>query len=127
VIGSRKIVFAGCARLDYEIRLFGSRLDDSSRGGDVDRSRLKRRLRSELEEILDPPVDLVIQERFLPLKLVSEIARREDIPLQGGDVSRFLDPQAFPSPADVSQCRQRREIPLCCPGRPAFRYGDDGR
>ncbi len=77
--------------IEYEVRLFGSRLDDNAKGGDVDlylelsglnathRARLKRQLRGVLEEMLDLPVDLVIQERFAPLKLVSEIARRDGV------------------------------------------------
>ncbi|MGR9098991.1 MAG: nucleotidyltransferase domain-containing protein [Gammaproteobacteria bacterium] len=77
----------------YRLFLFGSRLNDLAKGGDVDlylevdsvdpviQAQLKRRLRVELEESLDLPVDLIVQERQKPLKLVSEIARREGLPL----------------------------------------------
>jgi predicted nucleotidyltransferase len=79
--------------IDYDLRLFGSRTNDDAKGGDVDLYlevdgltpeecvKLKFRLHGELEEALDLPVDLVIQDRSWPLKLVSKIARREGIPL----------------------------------------------
>ena len=73
----------------YQLGLFGSRLNDESRGGDVDiylevtglgkqeQQRIKRRLRPRLEEMLDLPVDLVMQDSAEPLTLVSKIAREK--------------------------------------------------
>lgn len=79
------------SQVRWELRLFGSRLDDELRGGDVDlylelegmnaeeRMQLKRRLRPALEELLDCPVDLVIQDRNAPLKAISGIARSQGL------------------------------------------------
>ena len=76
-----------------ELRLFGSRLNDRARGGDVDlyvevagldttrSAELKRRLSRRLQEALDLPVDLVVQQRERPLKLVSRIAREQGVRL----------------------------------------------
>jgi predicted nucleotidyltransferase len=73
----------------YQLGLFGSRLNDEARGGDVDiylevtgiekqeQQRIKRRLRPRLEEMLDLPVDLVIQDSADPLTLVSKIAKEQ--------------------------------------------------
>ena len=73
----------------YQLTLFGSRLNDDARGGDVDiyleiaglareeRQILKRRLRPRLEEMLNLPVDLIIHDRTEPLTLVSKIAREQ--------------------------------------------------
>lgn len=80
-----------------DLRLFGSRLNDRARGGDVDlylevtgldstqSAELKRRLRVCLKEVLDLPVDLVLQQREKPLKLVSQIAREEGTSLVAGE------------------------------------------
>ena len=79
----------------YQLTLFGSRLDDDVRGGDVDiyleiaglarqkQQILKRRLRPRLEEMLDLPVDLIIQDHTEPLTLVSKIARKQGEVIQG--------------------------------------------
>ena len=79
----------------YQLTLFGSRLDDDARGGDVDiyleitglekqqQQILKRRLRPRLEELLDLPVDLIIQDHNEPLALVSKIARELGEAIQG--------------------------------------------
>ena len=79
----------------YQLKLFGSRLDDNVRGGDVDiyleiaglaiqqQQILKRRLRPRLEEMLDLPVDLVIQDHTQPLTLISKIARAQGETIQG--------------------------------------------
>lgn len=73
----------------YQLGLFGSRLNDEARGGDVDiylevtgvereeQQRIKRRLRPRLEEMLDLPVDLVIQDSADPLTLVAKIAKQQ--------------------------------------------------
>ena len=73
----------------YQLGLFGSRLNDEARGGDVDiylavtgvereeQQRIKRRLRPRLEEMLDLPVDLVIQDSADPLTLVAKIAKEQ--------------------------------------------------
>lgn len=86
----REVVPAG---IKYELRLFGSRLDDNLKGGDVDlyleidgvgveaQATLQRTLRSRLEEALDMPVDLVVQQRREPLKLVSRIAKEGGVSL----------------------------------------------
>jgi len=74
-----------------EIRVFGSCLDDAARGGDVDlylevqgldterRAALRRRLRPQLEEALDRPVDLVVQDAGAALKPIAAIARRDGV------------------------------------------------
>ncbi len=79
---------------EYELILFGSRLNDRARGGDVDiylettgldasaRTTLHHRLRPSLEEALDLPVDLVIQDRQEPPPLIARIARDQGRPLQ---------------------------------------------
>ncbi len=73
----------------YQLTLFGSRLNDDARGGDVDiylevagiakqkQQILKRRMRPRLEEMLNLPVDLIIHDRTEPLTLVSKIAREQ--------------------------------------------------
>lgn len=73
------------------IRVFGSCLDDTARGGDIDlylevrdmdtesRSALARRLRPRLEEALDRPADLVVQDAGAALKPIAAIARRDGI------------------------------------------------
>ncbi len=82
----REMIPAGAR---YQLTLFGSRLDDEVRGGDIDiyleitglakqkQQILKRRLRPRLEEMLDLPVDLIIQDHTEPLTLISKIAREQ--------------------------------------------------
>ena len=77
----------------YELRLFGSRLNEQAKGGDVDLylevagmeatalATLQRGLRVRLEEAMDLPVDLTIQQRGAPLNLVSRLAKEEGIRL----------------------------------------------
>ena len=79
----------------YQLTLFGSRLDDDVRGGDVDiyleiaglakqqQQILKRRLRPRLEEILDLSVDLILHDQTEPLTLISRIAREPREVIQG--------------------------------------------
>ena len=83
------------AGVHYQLALFGSRLDDDVRGGDVDiyleisgmakqkQQVLKRRLRPLLEELLDLPVDLVVHDHTEPLTLISKIAREQGEVIQG--------------------------------------------
>ena len=87
-----KIIPAG---IRYQLKLFGSRLDDNVRGGDVDiylevtgmekhkQQILQRRLRPRLEEMLDLPVDLVIHDPTEPPTLISKIAREQGEVIQG--------------------------------------------
>ena len=90
-------VLRDCARealpgdITYELRLFGSRLDDNRKGGDVDIYlettglsaeqcyELKLTLRPLLEEALDLPVDLIVQDAQSPLLLISHVARDEGV------------------------------------------------
>lgn len=77
----------------FDVLLFGSRVDDHARGGDIDLYleidgvdtsmliALRRCLRFRLEEALDMPVDIVLQQRSAPDKLVSTIAKEYGIKL----------------------------------------------
>lgn len=79
--------------IGYDLKIFGSRLDDQRKGGDLDiyletnglnaeqRYELKLKLRPVLEEALDLPIDLIIQDAQSPLMPVSRIARAEGISL----------------------------------------------
>jgi len=78
----------------HDVRLFGSRLDDHLRGGDVDlyievkgldataAGALQRRLRPLLEEAIDLPVDLVVHRHGEPLSLVARIVTEEGLSLE---------------------------------------------
>jgi len=70
--------------------LFGSRLNDSGRGGDVDllvetpapAPRVARaRLKAELEQNLNLPVDLVVVNKQQPLSTFQRMVRSQAIPL----------------------------------------------
>lgn len=75
------------------VRLFGSRADDSLRGGDIDvfvdlpdpvphRLRLECALAAELERALDGRrVDVIVAAPNLPEQPIHTIARRTGIPL----------------------------------------------
>jgi predicted nucleotidyltransferase len=79
--------------MGYELRLFGSMLDESARGGDVDlylavegldaagRAALSRRLRPELEEALDRPVDLVVAPASADGSAIARVARERGVRL----------------------------------------------
>ncbi|MCG5549478.1 nucleotidyltransferase domain-containing protein [Halorhodospira halochloris] len=79
------------ANLIWRLRVFGSCLDEQARGGDVDlyleiegadatqRTAVARDLRPSLEEALDRPVDLVVQDPAQPFKTVSALAREQGI------------------------------------------------
>ena len=85
------------ANLIWRLRVFGSCLDEQARGGDVDlylelqgadatqRAALARDLRPSLEEALDRPVDLVVQDPAHPLKAVAAIAREQGISIAESD------------------------------------------
>ena len=75
---------------DAEVWLFGSRTDDTKRGGDIDlyietdieRDIVFRRskLRRQLEEIFgDQKIDLAVRPRSRPLHPLHEIARHQGI------------------------------------------------
>ncbi|NOX09801.1 MAG: nucleotidyltransferase domain-containing protein [Gammaproteobacteria bacterium] len=79
---------------DAGLWLFGSRLNDEVRGGDVDfclfltenniekRAKLKRQLRPALEEAVDISTDLIIQDLDSPLKAVARKAQEEGVRLR---------------------------------------------
>ena len=71
--------------------LFGSRLNDEAKGGDADfclfvtesdvkkRAQLKRQLRPALEEAIDIPTDLVVQDNGSTIKKVAKKAKEEGV------------------------------------------------
>ncbi|ABM61532.1 DNA polymerase, beta domain protein region [Halorhodospira halophila SL1] len=85
------------ADLIWRLRVFGSCLNEEARGGDVDlylelegadatrRAAVARDLRPALEEALDRPVDLVVQDPAQPLKAVAAIAREQGIRIAQAD------------------------------------------
>ncbi len=73
---------------DATVRLFGSRLDDSKRGGDIDLhvdtlhddplARREIRFRSILFDVLDEePIDVVVRARSAPLRWIDKVALRD--------------------------------------------------
>jgi predicted nucleotidyltransferase len=104
-----------------DLRLFGSRLNDRARGGDVDlylevtgldstqSAELRRRLRVRLKEALDLPVDLVLQQREKPFKLVSQIAREEGVSLVEGTGEGKLAMSTTQAPAETEALKAHIE------------------
>ena len=87
-------VILGCVRqqfgADAQVLLFGSRLDDLARGGDVDllvesagQPALRQRALATmaLEQALNLPVDIVAQQRGTPGSAFARIARSKAQPL----------------------------------------------
>ena len=87
-------VILGCVRqqfgADAQVLLFGSRLDDLARGGDVDllvesagQPALRQRALATmaLEQALNLPVDIVAQQRGTPGIAFARIARSKAQPL----------------------------------------------
>lgn len=78
---------------DASLWLFGSRLNDQTKGGDADfclfltehdvekRAKLKRQLRPALEEAIDISTDLVVQDIGSKLKTVARKAKEEGVQL----------------------------------------------
>ena len=89
-IASIKRIVAATFGCDTEVRLFGSRVDDSKRGGDVDlyvmptqRDELyMKRITclGELERVLPYPVDLVVAEPEAG-RPIDRIALKTGVPL----------------------------------------------
>ncbi len=74
------------------VRLFGSRADDSARGGDIDLhidapvgtadGEPEVRFRAALWQLLDEPqLDVVVHEQGTPLRWIDRAALREGVPL----------------------------------------------
>lgn len=86
-----------CAQIflgqEHRVYLFGSRVDEQARGGDVDLLIMtnkgtieqelgwKEALKESIEQEIQLPVDIVIQNENRPLKRVSHIATQEGIRL----------------------------------------------
>ena len=77
--------------LDYRVYLFGSRLDDRAKGGDIDLLIIldessieqeldwKQELKARIEQKTQIPVDIVIQNESRPIKVVAQIAMQEGV------------------------------------------------
>jgi predicted nucleotidyltransferase len=77
---------------DATVMLFGSRLDDKARGGDVDllveceappTLRQRALVTMAIEQALALPVDIVAQQRGTPGSAFARIARSQAMPLHG--------------------------------------------
>ena len=72
------------------VSLFGSRLDDTCRGGDIDlyieypeavSFRTQARLMVALEDALGIPIDVVIRDQTTPPRPIERIAKTTGVPL----------------------------------------------
>ena len=72
------------------VSLFGSRLDDTCRGGDIDlyienpeavSFRTQARLMAALEDALGTPIDVVIRDQTTPPRPIESIAKATGVPM----------------------------------------------
>lgn len=88
-------VILACVRAqfgaDAQVMLFGSRLDDTARGGDLDllvsthdapTVRQRALATMALEAALNVPVDIIAQQRGVPATAFAQIARAKAQPLE---------------------------------------------